>query len=978
MVQFQTGRYTVPVSELEIEPEEPPDRLQAGLLASSTPYTLRLQSLYLQHAYKYDDLAGLSNARIEPTLHQVYVADRTIKKLRPRMLLADEVGLGKTIEAGLILKELTARGLVQRVLIVVPASLQFQWHHELSSKFNERFEIIDGPAARFLGRMGENPWGKYDRVICSLNIAASPKHADAIASLDWDLVIFDEAHRVRRTLQGGRKLQTTQAYALADELKETATGLLLLTATPMQLHPFELFSLIELIEPGLYATFEDYNRRKAELPRLNELMRALMQWDALSPEDRRTEVDRSRHTINLVLESDQRELSLEDIDDPQTRSRLMDKMVELHPWANVMVRNRKAEVGGFTPREAKRFLVELSQEELDVYVDVSEYIQRSYRTAQNEKRFAVGFLMVLYQRMLSSSSNAVRESFRRRIAKLRAQTEAIRAARQPSAAAIAEMRERDEVSITVDELDQLAANEAAIESEIRELEALVDRLGKIRDSKAAELVKAVGALVNDLGTDKVLIFTQYHQTQRFLTETLARNGLQSVSFNGSMNAEEKEAAVRSFRTAVPIMVSTEAGGEGRNFQFCHVLINYDLPWNPMKVEQRIGRIDRIGQKRKVFIYNIACAGTVEERILDVLETRIGLFEESVGSLDPILGELERDIERIIFGQAEGYDEAFEVLGARVEDKVRQARQREQVMADFILDRASFRRDLANELLGRRPLASHGDLRRFVSDCLLYFGGRLAEHVGGGDVILLSPRLTRDLRTRESDTRGVFDWRTALEREDLPFFAIGHALIDGVLNLPLDEGAAVGLRRIPGETANLAVEVFYQVEAEGLARSGALIRHLVDTNLSVVSERMSAMPEMREELDSVEIPAWAQDALLASERLFASERAIEFERIRAEHEARRAQETERVDRIHGYRQARLERLIADEALWIAEKEVSGSERDRRIMPARKGKLKKNEERLQSLEEERSLDEERLKSMPAGVAARMVAIGLVVGG
>jgi SNF2 family DNA or RNA helicase len=140
------------------------------------------------------------------------------------MLLADEVGLGKTIEAGLILKELAARDLVQRVPVVVPASLQYQWHHELSSKFNEEFQIIDGAGVRFLAKGGRNPWTYYDRVICSLNLASSPKHAEAITAVDWDLVIFDEAHRVRRTLQGGRKVQITRAYSLADELKETANG----------------------------------------------------------------------------------------------------------------------------------------------------------------------------------------------------------------------------------------------------------------------------------------------------------------------------------------------------------------------------------------------------------------------------------------------------------------------------------------------------------------------------------------------------------------------------------------------------------------------------------------------------------------------------------------------------------------------------------------------------------------------------------
>jgi hypothetical protein len=340
--------------------------------------------------------------------------------------------------------------------------------------------------------------------------------------------------------------------------------------------------------------------------------------------------------------------------------------------------------------------------------------------------------------------------------------------------------------------------------------------------------------------------------------------------------------------------------------------------------------------------------------------------------------LERDIEKIVFGQADGFEDAFEKLGERVEDRVRQARQREQVMADFILDRASFRRDVANELLGRQPLAGYNDLRRFVSDCLLYFGGRLDTHVDGGDVISLSPRLRGSLRTREGTVRGVFDWRDALEQEHLPFFALGHSLIDGVLDLPLQESASFGLRWVPEQAEDVVLEFLYQVEAQGLARSGVLIRHVVDANLSVASEKMSAMPEMGMELGSIEVPRWADAALHASETMFASERAMEIERIRAEHEKLRVQELKRADRIYLYRQSRLQRLITDEIAWIEEKEVHGSERDRRILPARRGKLKKNQERMQALEQERSLEGEKLASMPAGVAARMVAAGLVVGG
>jgi DNA-binding PadR family transcriptional regulator len=285
-VAFASGTVWIHPEELEKLPEGPAERLATGDIGHAEPYGLRLQSLYLKHAYRYDPLTGLSSARIEPQLHQVFVAHRVTQKLQPRMILADEVGLGKTIEAGLIIKELRARKLIGRVLIIVPASLQLQWQSELRSKFNEEFEILDGAALQYLGRGGRNPWMARPNVICSLPFAASPKRAEQIIEAEWDMVIFDEAHRVRRHRQGASKTRVTQAYRLADELKELVNGLLLLTATPMQVHPFELYSLIELVEPGLFPSYRSYDSLRGYLPRLNALMKDLKSWNALSDAER--------------------------------------------------------------------------------------------------------------------------------------------------------------------------------------------------------------------------------------------------------------------------------------------------------------------------------------------------------------------------------------------------------------------------------------------------------------------------------------------------------------------------------------------------------------------------------------------------------------------------------------------------------------------------------------------------------------------
>src|SRR5260221_3474305 len=296
-VAFPSGTVWIHPDEVEKLPEGPAERLAAGEVGHLEPYGLRLQSLYLKHAYRYDPLTGLSSARIEPQLHQVFVARRVTQKLQPRMILADEVGLGKTIEAGLIIKEVRARELVSRVLIIVPASLQLQWQSELRSKFNEEFEVLDGAAMQYLGRGGANPWMARQNIICSLPFATTPRRAEQIIEAEWDLVIFDEAHRIRRSLQGASKPRATLAYRLADELKELVNGLLVLSATPMQVHPFELYSLIELVEPGLFPTFRVYDSRRGFLPRLNALMKALVGWNALSDADQAAAAEASAELL---------------------------------------------------------------------------------------------------------------------------------------------------------------------------------------------------------------------------------------------------------------------------------------------------------------------------------------------------------------------------------------------------------------------------------------------------------------------------------------------------------------------------------------------------------------------------------------------------------------------------------------------------------------------------------------------------------
>jgi len=969
-VALAEGDQLLHADELEAAAPTPIELLSKGELGDPESYALRLQAEFLRHAYRFDPLSGLSNARIEPQPHQVFVAWRVNHKLAPRMILADEVGLGKTIEAGLIIKELRARGLADRILIVCPSSLQLQWQQELQSKFNESFEVLDSAAMKYLGKGGANPWARFDSVICSLPFASHRTRQDAIIESDWDLVVFDEAHRVRRWRQG-KQPKVTQAYRLADELKELTTGLLLLSATPMQLDPFELYSLVELVEPGLFPSYSSYEAERAKLPHLNALMRVLQTWDGLDPA---RAIEACDPYVDLLGELG---IDAADLLEPTVREVAADDLAAKHPLAEAMVRNRKSEIGGFVGRHASSHMIELSAEELDLYQDITDYIRFTYDQAMATKNQAMGFLMVAYQKMLASSTHAIRASFEKRIKKLK-----LRRGTQAKAPAVRapdeDQLDAEEMSSVIEEFEDASVEGCLLDDEIEQLEALVARLRNISDSKAHGLLEALQTLFDEHPEEKVLIFTTFKETQSFLRRSLEDNGHTVSVFNGSMSLDEKEDAVRAFREPKGrILVSTEAGGEGRNFQFCHIVVNYDLPWNPMKVEQRIGRVDRIGQRRPIEVWNLACTGTIEERILEVLHRRIRLFEESVGSLEPILGAVEDDIVQLVMRKLPGLADEAELFEADLEERVRGARVKEAQLADFALDRASLRRDAANELLNQPSLAGHRDLEQVMSAILRLHGGALHEHADGGRAVTLSPQLARTVGIRTSSVRGCFDPQEALRHEDLPFLAFGHPFIESLLNLAA-QGATTAARVDPTLDAGTYLELWYVIESFDLRPTGHFMRHLVGSDLSVSSAVVDAVPPAGERGSAgVQVPDWAAAAMAASQRRYQAEYAELRVEAATTLSERKAQAGERARRVHEYRVNRTRVIITDEAAWIARAEAAGNERERKVLPARRGKLEKRRSDLARMEEDHQRHIEEIERQSPRTSGRVIAAGLVMG-
>jgi SNF2 family DNA or RNA helicase len=468
-------------------------------------------------------LISLDSLRgVERFPHQLRAAQKVIRDLGGRGLLADEVGLGKTIEAGIVLKEYLLRGLVRSVLVLVPASLVEQWAEELHEKFELDFMVSRG---------ADGAWGQHPLIIASLETARHQRHRTRVRRAGYDMVVVDEAHRLRNHL--------TLGWKFVNELG--ARYLLLLTATPVQNDLRELYNLVTLLRPGAVGTFTQFKR------------------DFMTAGDR-------------------------------LRPRNVERLREL--LAQVMIRAQRAHTHIKFPKRFVRTLsVELSGEEYQLYIDVSDFVSRTIELGDDEVRQRWFFTLVVLQKEMGSSTAAAAGTLQRLAAKARPGLETAR-------------------------LKALAERAAAV-TESRKVDALLQLLSGLRD--------------------KAIVFTQFRGTQELLARALADAGLEAVLYHGEQDWQEKEEALEAFKGKIPFLISTEAGGEGRNLQFCHHVVNYDLPWNPMRVEQRIGRVHRLGQTQDVYIHNLVARGTIEAHVIEILEKKISLFELVVGEVEEILG-----------------------------------------------------------------------------------------------------------------------------------------------------------------------------------------------------------------------------------------------------------------------------------------------------------------------------------------------------
>jgi ATP-dependent helicase HepA len=823
--QVLVDQRIITVAEADLRPHAPDDprsRILAARLGTPRQFALAVTALRYQIEQMTSDLVALGESRVAIKPHQVSVVHRVITSYPHRFLLCDEVGLGKTIEAGMILKELRARGGAGRCIVVAPANLLSQWQFELKSKFNETFSIINSDTVRYLRQsrgFAGNPFEIHDNVIVSSSWIATEERARQVGEVSWDLVIVDEAHHARVHVSGRRREEARLYQVVRDLVSPDAfskRAALFLTATPLQLDSGELYSLIELLDPALFPTEQHFDQHRWQVRDLSRLVRELSEGGFPPPGLDAAEVaGQVSDWLSVTSEVAAERLRA----GTESVAEICAELSARHLLSEILIRNRKKVVGGFMPRQAHRWEVQLTDEERRALESVEAFVRDGYARADRTNDQIAGFVMVTFQKLMASSIRALRMSLSRRADRLR------QAAKAPSVprwarTTIAEIEDRlDQDDYISALLDDVAIADAEEADELDRLVALLDQLP--RDSKADTLLARLQELKQEEQDAKVLLFTEFRETQEYLRRRIAEAGWEVRLFHGQLSAAAKDAAVEAFRASAgpAILLSTEAGGEGRNFQFCHLLVNYDLPWNPMRVEQRIGRVDRIGQACVVQVFNFWVRGTVEERVLDVLDRRINVFEETVGGLDPILGDTEHDLKKILRLGGEERDRAMRQFEEQVETRIRDARAAEEQLRDFIMETKSYSRAIAAQLSAQPAPAAPADMERFATALLAGVNTYIHRLEDGTFEITFhepflsdNPHLTRDELRRRVVT---FRPDVQPDSEHVEYLALGHPVIDKLVS----DVTAPGY---PGSTAAFEIE-----EQHGLSPAkGWLIVHEV--------------------------------------------------------------------------------------------------------------------------------------------------------
>lgn len=833
---------TLPITRLE-RAASPWDRLRAGQYDDSRDFLLR----QLAWQFALGNSGGeLSNARTALLPHQILLTHDLVKMQRRRVLVADDVGLGKTIETGMAIRELITRGDTRRVLVITPAGLVKNWQRELRDCFRLEFEILGTDFQDY----APTSWENHHRVIASIDTLKRPQRMDRLlAAPKWDMIVFDEAHHLTR-LRYGSKVQATQNYKLAEALRGHTRDLLFLSATPHQGDAFQFWSLIHLLDDQLFDSPEALENHRGLLNRVI-----------------------IRRTKREVTDADGRPLFV----------------------------RRQVTTERFEPAlREQRFYEKLTNYLKDGYSAAGVGVNGGAGRPSRDQR-AIGFVMVAFQKMMSSSPRAIRQALRRRLLVLLVRQQ-IDMERRRKAAPTPELAERvlrmqDEMRALAKEIYALATSPATDAqadtciAQVRErtLKKLIeaedetnwsldsdeegddgiyadaeipDETSKVRellrvvpegvDRKFERLETIIGKLRSENPNERFVIFTQYRETLEFLKAELGRivGPELVVSIQGGP-LEDKIAAVEKFwdEKGARILVSTSAGGEGINLQIARVLFNYDLPWNPMAVEQRIGRIHRFGQKDVSQVYNLVAKDTVEENIYTLLWNKLEQIAKAIGKTDPETGEPLEDFRSDILGflgSTPNYQQLFKqalidrdyARTSRELDRMMQTAQKARsALQDLSQDLNSFNLEQYRRISGQFHLKQLGEWCR---EAVVRLGGSA---VPNGDFWqIVTPDCLKSYPNVGARYDNVtFDRGLATRKKGSELFGIGHPFIDGLIRYLQNPSFAAEAACLPGEAGGCNVEARYRVtwdRSEKGAFSGIVI---VSVNGTAKVEELSRDP-----------------------------------------------------------------------------------------------------------------------------------------
>jgi len=701
---------------------------------------LSIEAERYRFASLFDPLLAMNISKIDPLPFQIEAIYGYILKLpRIRFLIADDPGAGKTIMAGLIIKELKLRGIAKRILIVTPGHLKDQWRRELKDKFDEKFVVVD---RNFISsHYGENPWEKENQVITSIDFIKQEDILPSLKSVMWDLAIVDEAHKMA-AYRYGEKLSKTERYKVGEILSANTEHLLFLTATPHKGDPENFRLFLDLLVPGFFAT--------------KKLM----------------------------------EESIRNKENPLFIRRLKE---DLKDFEGKPI---------FTNRYTKTVKFRLSEKEKDLYNELSRYVVEQYNKAlQKDKKRNVAFALLILQRRMASSTYALLKSLERRKKRLEELLKEPEIKEEIIFFDLEEIEDYEEEERWEYEKKwetlSIAENREELKREIETLEKLIEMAKEILKEENEVKISELRKVMESLGKEKILIFTESKDTLEYLVNKIKSWGYSVNYIHGGMNLYDRIKAESVFKNQTQVMVATEAAGEGINLQFCHLMINYDIPWNPNRLEQRMGRIHRYGQTKEVYAFNLVAEDTREGKVLSKLMDKLEEIRKAIGSdkVFDVIGEIfyGKNLYQLILeavANTRRIDEILSEIDIKVDEKYI-AKIKEALGESLATRHIDYTRikEMAEKAKEYRLIPEY--VEEFFKKAFKKAGGRYKELE---DSFISIEYVPLELRKFAEDTnfrnsygnilrsypKITFDKDTAFKNPDAEFISFGHPLMEALL------------------------------------------------------------------------------------------------------------------------------------------------------------------------------------------------------